>query len=118
MVFPISEMFIVLFLKVSQFKIINEWDIVSEDSKDTSVITAMSVTFHVCLVFFTIICSLQLELIIRFYKAHGDYFLNYIIFFFRIGDTKSEIKILSIGGGAGMNNTFLKFVFHSKHHAF
>ncbi|XP_025261178.1 histamine N-methyltransferase [Papio anubis] len=35
----------------------------------------------------------------------------------RIGDTKSEIKILSIGGGAGMNNIFLKFIFHFKHYA-
>lgn len=76
-------------------------------SKDTHITTKIRI-FYVVLIFIHYNISLfsSLDSIIRFYQEPSTFFLNYTIFFFRIGDTKSEIKILSIGGGAGMNNTF------------
>ena len=54
------------------------------------------------------LCS-SVDLIGRIGKAPFMFFLNSITLFvclpFRIGEAKAEIKILSIGGGAGMNNT-------------
>ena len=92
-----------LFLKVSQFKIVNE-PLLLKISKDSE----MTETFHVGLIFFH--CNFSLFFLTKFdnqiLQTAWPICLILHNFFFSIGDTNSEIKILSIGGGAGMNNTF------------